>query len=537
MNRRTWIGPLGVRASLALSLALLGGCQTSPEPQVQSQPNMVLFVVDDMGWQDTSVPLHEEPTVWNSLYHTPNMERLAATGMRFTQAYAASPVCSPTRVSILTGKNPARTRITDWVGHGMYGNRYVRAPQWETDGLQPGHEQTLPEVLNGMGYRTIHIGKGHFGGDGTPGADPGTLGFDVAIGGGRAGSPDGSYFLPFDSVQYPGLGEYPDGTHINDALTQEANGQIDRAVAEGVPFFLNMAHYAVHTPIIDQGDPSYLERYGDRPDPEDDYAALLESMDASLGSVLDNLERHGISENTLIVFVSDNGGLSNHTRNATDSYTLPGGGSVRFERDRHNSPLKGGKGSAYEGGVRVPMIVSWARQSPEEAATPDLRIAPGSVSDHAVVTHDIFPTLLSAAGFEGAGSSIAELDGVDLTPLLIGEENAHADRAIYFHYPHQWYRDIGVGVGIQPFTSMRKGAWKLIYFYGDGDADGQGFDPVFELYDLHQDVGETVDLSDARPDVVGAMAREMSDWMIEVGAQTPISVTTDRPVPLPSSRR
>ena len=275
------------------------------------------------------------------------------------------------------------------------------------------------------GYRTIHIGKGHFGGSGTPGADPTQLGFDVNIAGGRSGSPDGSYFLPWDSVRHPGLEDYPPGTYINDALTREANSQIDRAVTDGVPFFMNMAHYAVHTPIIGQGDPTYLDGYSDRPDPEDDYAALLESMDASLGAILDNLEGHGIAEDTLIVFFSDNGGLSNHTRNADATYSTPDGTDLRFERDRHNSPLKGGKGSAYEGGVRVPMIVSWAGQAPgAPAISRRLPIEPGSVCTSPAISDDLLPTLLSAAGLAGAEEITRGIDGVDLSPLLRGDDDA-----------------------------------------------------------------------------------------------------------------
>jgi arylsulfatase A-like enzyme len=435
---------------------------------------------------------------------------------------------------MMTGKNPARTNVTDWVGHGRYGNQYVQAPEWEVDGLQPGREQTLPGILRAAGYRTIHIGKGHFGGSGTPGADPTQLGFDVNIAGGRSGSPDGSYFLPWDSIRHPGLEDYPQGTYINDALTREANGQIDRAVEDGVPFFMNMAHYAVHTPIIGQGDPAYLDGYSDRPNPEDDYAALLESMDASLGAILDNLERHGIAEDTLIVFFSDNGGLSNHTRNADAAYGTPDGTDMRFERDRHNSPLKGGKGSAYEGGIRVPMIVSFAGQSPDApTGSARLPIAPASVCTRPVISDDLLPTLLSVAGLPETGALPQGIDGVDLSPLLKGDDGIHPERAIYFHYPHQWYRDIGVGLGIQPFTAMRKGAWKLIYFYGDGYKDGLGLDPWFELYDLEQDVGEAVDLSQSRPEIVRDMAQEMHEWMVEVGARTPVSKTTDQPVPLP----
>lgn len=509
-----------------------GACQGRARPG--KHPNIILFLVDDMGWQDTSVPFHTQPTPWNSLYRTPSMERLANRGMRFTQAYSASPVCSPTRVSMMTGKNPARTNVTDWVGHGRYGNRYVQAPEWEVDGLQPGREQTLPGILRGSGYRTIHIGKGHFGGSGTPGADPTQLGFDVNIGGGRSGSPDGSYFLPWDSIRHPGLGDYPPDTYINDALTREANHQIDRAVADDVPFFMNMAHYAVHTPIIGQGDPAYLDGYSDRPDPEDDYAALLESMDASLGAIMENLERHGIAENTLVVFFSDNGGLSNHTRNDTATYEAVGGASVRFERDRHNSPLKGGKGSAYEGGVRVPMIVAWANQTPGAPGRAlQLPIEPGTVCTHPVISDDLLPTILGVAGIAEAEELSRGIDGVDLSPLLTGDEEAHPDRPIFIHYPHQWYRDVGIGEGIQPFTSMRKGSWKLIYFYGDGYRDSEGLDPWFELYDLSQDLGETFDLAQSQPDVVRSMAQGMHDWMVEVGAQTPVSIATGQPVPLP----
>lgn len=491
-----------------------------------------------MGWQDTSVPFHSEPTVWNSLYRTPNMERLASAGMRFTQAYSASPVCSPTRVSMMTGKNPARTNVTDWVGHGRYGNQYVQAPEWETEGLQPGQEQTIPEILRTSGYRTIHIGKGHFGGSETPGADPTQLGFDVNIAGGRSGSPDGSYFLPWDSIRHPGLEDYPHGTYINDALTLEANKQIDLAVADDIPFFMNMAHYAVHTPIVGQGDPAYLDGYAHRPDPEDDYAALLESMDASLGAILDNLEHHGIAENTLVVFFSDNGGLSNHTRNADATYTTPSGAGMRFERDRHNSPLKGGKGSAYEGGVRVPMIVSWAGGSkPPRVGTLRRPITPGSICTYPVISDDLLPTIIGVAGVPEADQFTSLIDGVDLSPLLMGEDAPQPHRPIYIHYPHQWYRDIGIGLGIQPFTAMRKGSWKLIYFYGDGYRDGEGLDPWFELYDLEHDVGESMDLAPSRPEVVRSMADELHDWMVEVGAQTPVSKNTNQPIPLPQTEK
>ena len=206
------------------------------------QPNIILFLVDDMGWQDTSVPFHSEPTVWNSLYRTPNMERLAERGMRFTQAYSASPVCSPTRVSMMTGKNPARTNVTDWVGHGRYGNQYVQAPEWQVDGLQPGRDRTLPELLRGAGYRTIHVGKGHFGARAFAGAEPKNLGFDWNVGGASFGSP-GSYYGEEDyglgtrraSSAVPHLEKYHGTeTFLTEALTIEANARFFDAI-EDVP--------------------------------------------------------------------------------------------------------------------------------------------------------------------------------------------------------------------------------------------------------------------------------------------------------------
>ncbi len=499
------------------------------------QPNIILFLVDDMGWQDTSVLFHTERTIWNELYKTPNMQRLADQGLRFTNAYAASPVCSPTRVSLMTGKNPARSHVSDWVGHGIASNRYVKAPNWAQTGLQPGQHTTLPGILQANGYRTIHVGKAHFGGGGTAGADPTRLGFDINIAGGHTGGPDGSYFLPWNASRHPGLEDHASGTYISDALTIEANKIIDQAVKDEVPFFMNMAHYAVHSPLSGQGDPDYLGQYKDRPNPEDDYAALLESMDASLGAILDNLEKHGIADNTVVIFFSDNGGLSNHSRNANATYTLANGKTIRYERDRHNMPIKAGKGSAYEGGMRVPMIVAWAGQKPGGLPCKSwLPITPGSKTECPVISDDMLPTVLKIAGVEGAETTMKGIDGQDLTPLFRNASIANPDRAIYFHYPHQWYRDIGVGLGIQPFTAMRKGDWKLIYFYGDGTQNGQGLDPWFELYNLRDDLSEAHNLAASQPEKARTLAAEMNAWMTQVGAQTPVSKATGQSVPLPA---
>jgi prepilin-type N-terminal cleavage/methylation domain-containing protein len=520
---------------LSLKVGAAAQTQSGPGGVEPNTPNIILFLVDDMGWQDTSVAFHTQATVWNELYRTPNMQRLADRGMRFTNAYAASPVCSPTRVSLITGKNPARTRVTDWVGHGRYGNRYIKAPAWASTGLQPGDTHTLPAILRKHGYRTMHVGKAHFGGRGTAGADPTTLGFDINIAGGHTGGPDRSYFLPWNASKHPGLQDYPADTYISDALTLEANKLIDQAVADNVPFFMNMAHYAVHSPLSAQGDPDYLGQYQDRPNPEDDYAALLESMDASLGAILDNLARHSIADNTIVIFFSDNGGLSNHSRNMKVTYTASSGATVTYQKDRHNMPIKGGKGAAYEGGLRVPMIVAWAGQKSDAAPfRTDLPIMPGSTSDCPVISDDLLPTVLRMAGLRDMSQYTQDIDGQDITPLFHGHALARSSRSIYFHYPHQWYRDIGVGLGIQPFTAMRKGNWKLVYFYGDGHKDGQGLDPWFELYDLAQDLGETENLLSSKPELARELILEMHAWMTKVGAQTPLSKANAQPVPLPT---
>ncbi len=329
------------------------------------KPNIVLFLVDDMGWMDTSVPFHTEVTDWNRRYRTPYMERLAASGMKFTQAYACS-VCSPTRVSLMTGLNAARHSVTNWTLHKNASNdrphEQLIFPRWNMNGLSPVpgiertvHAKPLPAFLRGAGYRTIHVGKAHFGAIGTPGADPLNIGFDVNIAGHAAGGP-GSFlgtqnfsasWRKGDRVwDVPGLEQYHgQDFFLTEALTIEANRAVDQAVAAGEPFFLYMSHYAVHVPFAKDRRfyPKYVQAGLSRT--EAMYAAMVEGMDKSLGDILDNVERHGMTDNTIVLFMSDNGGLSAHGR----------GGQPHT----HNKPLSSGKGSAHEGGIRVPMIVRW----------------------------------------------------------------------------------------------------------------------------------------------------------------------------------
>ena len=513
-------------------ILMLSACLVAAE-----KPNVILFVVDDMGWQDTSVEFHTERTAWNDLYHTPNMEKLAARGMRFRAAYSSHPVCSPTRVSFMTGMNPARSGVDDWVGHGQSKNRFLKSPKWRSKGLQPGDGiTTLPSIMKQHGYRTIHVGKAHFGNG--KGADPTNLGFDVNIGGSHGGGPWGGWYSPWlgkHKAMYPNLGDRPEGEYLTDAITAKAEALIAEAVADEVPFFMNLAHFAVHTAIA-AGPEAYLQPYADgRPKVERDYGSMLTGMDASLGAVLARLEdpngdgdrADSIAANTIILFVSDNGGLSNHTRMAKGGHSLADGREVSYRRDFHNTPSKSGKGSGYDGGMRIPMIVAWAGQTPGgDYVNDEVKIPPGSACDEPVHGDDIFPTILSLAQIANPVAP-EQQDGQDLRGLLSGGKFTRA-KALFWHYPHQWYRDVGVGLGIEPFSAMRVGKWKLIYFYGDGISDGQGQDPRVELYDLSADIGETRNLASSAPERTRDMQTALFDWLKQVGAGIPVVTATGK---------
>jgi len=513
-----------------LLLAVASVLQAAP-------PNIVVFFVDDMGWQDTSVPFHEEVTVWNQIYRTPHMQRLADQGLKLTNAYSASPVCSPTRASIMTGMNPARTHVTDWVrpdGRESNGNRHIRPAPWRQPGLQPGDGfQTLPHLLREAGYYTIHVGKAHFGArDHAGGHDPTQLGFDINIAGSAEGLPRSGYFSPWVNHPglFPGLDDEPEGRYLTTVLTEKSIEAVDDALARNKPFFLYLSHYAVHTPLPGQGDPAFLDNYGDDiPAVERDYAAMTESMDQSLGDILDALHERGVADNTLVIFLSDNGGLSNHTRANLPDEDGP------WKRDMHNTPLRSGKGSAYEGGIRVPMIVAWAGQKPDGAPLrASLAIRPGSVTHEPVITDDLLPTLLAVAGVKNPVPA-ERLDGVNLVPLF-GGDSIERPRALVWHYPHQWYRDIGVGPGIEPFSALRHGDWKILYFYGDGYVDGGADDPRWELYNLRQDIGETRNLVAEHPDVAAELARMLLERLKEMDAMTPVSKATGEMIPMPLYR-
>ncbi|AUC83837.1 sulfatase [Polaribacter sp. ALD11] len=502
-----------------LFLAVFLGCKTvNKDTEInEEKPNIILFMVDDMGWQDTSVPFWKEKTAYNSRYHTPNMERLASQGMKFTQAYA-TPVCTPTRVSLISGMNAARHKVTNWTFKRdismVTPPKGLKIPLWNLNGAQPTdtvprsvHITPLPQLLKNNGYETIHVGKAHFGAIGTPSADPKTLGFNVNIGGHAAGQP-GSYYGTDDFRSLnsqttiwdvPGLEKYHGkDIFLTETLTKEAITAIDNSIAVDKPFYLYMSHYAVHTPI--QGDPRFEQKYIDQGlhPTEAKYASLLEGMDKSLGDLMNHLEEKGIVENTIILFMSDNGGLSAVAR----------GG----KKHTHNKPLSSGKGSVHEGGIREPMLVKWPGITKEN-----------SISNDFVIIEDFFPTILELAKIDGY-KTVQIVDGKSFTPILKGEKQDNTNSALIWHYPNNWGP---TGPGIGATSTIRKGDWKLIYYH---------LDISFELFNITADIGETTNLAFKEGKKLQALASELSTYLRSVDAQMPTNTNTNELVPLPDNK-
>ncbi|MFT7463005.1 MAG: arylsulfatase A-like enzyme [Pseudohongiellaceae bacterium] len=489
----------------ALTLTSCAGSQaalSTPPPQ----PNLIVFLVDDLGWQDISLPLDHEPTPFNERYRTPNVERLAAQGMTFTQAYASAPVCTPTRTSLMTGRSPARNHITYWTLNADSDTSAPFAgllpPAWNVNGLQPD-DVTLPALLGQAGYRTIHVGKAHFGAQGTLGSDPINLGFDVNVAGHGAGAP--ASYLARESFSrgnvwdVPGLESWHGSdAYLTEALSAEALSAVRDAVAAGQPFFLNMAPYAVHTPIM--ANPRHVDDYPGLPPVEAAYASMIAGVDKALGELLDLLDELDIAGETVVIFTSDNGGLSAHGR-AGEPHT-------------HNAPLRSGKGSYYEGGLRVPAVVRW----------PGVTEA-GSRSLVPIITHDLFHTLLAMAGVSLTAKQRWVLDGMDISPLLKGSSTWSEQvsfRTLFWHQPHYW----GIpGPGIEPFSAMRWGRFKLIYRH---------LDRGFELYDLQVDLGERHDLAPSQPELLQQLAGDLKRWLRRSGAQMSIDEESGEPVQWPA---
>ncbi|MBI1355047.1 MAG: sulfatase-like hydrolase/transferase [Acidobacteria bacterium] len=461
-----------VLRAAAVLLSLLPAAAVGAQP-----PNIVLILADDLGWTDLAC--------YGSDYHrTPRTDQLAREGLRFTDAYAACQSCSPTRASILTGRYPARLHLTDWIPGRTPDGSPLSPPDW-TNYLRHG-EITIAEALAPAGYVSASIGKWHLG---KKGWFPQDQGFAVNVLGSAAGSHARMFppYWPPTQLRTVGLEPLSDvrgDEYLTDRLTREAEAFLE--AHRDQPFFLYLSHFAVHARI--QGKPELVRRYEARPpgryhhNPE--YAAMLESLDESVGRIVDKLEALGLSERTLVVFYSDNGGLSK-------------GGAITSNR-----PLRGEKSTAWEGGVRVPLIARWPGVVP-----------PGRETGEPVSSPDLFPTFLEAAGVEPP----VEIDGKSLLPLLRGEEFRRGP--IFWHAPH--YNAHTPVLTMTPYGAVRDGDWKLIERYEDGS---------IELYNMAEDLGETTDLSAERPEVAARLRGLLADWRGSVGAQTPTANPDADPV-------
>ncbi|ANH80000.1 sulfatase [Niabella ginsenosidivorans] len=484
----------------------------------QQRPNIILFLVDDMGWQDCSLPFWKEKTALNKKYHTPNMERLAAEGMKFTNAYGA-PVCTPSRTALLTGMSPAHLRITNWTAPAKNSNTDREDDQfapadWNINGLSPvpGIQNTayatpFPRLLKEAGYYTIHVGKAHWGAVGTPGANPYNMGFMVNIAGHAAGSPQ-SYWASQNygnfPKQQPRAQAVPDleqyfgtDTFLTEALTLEALKALEEPVKRKQPFYLNMAHYAVHTPIM--ADERFIKKYLDAglDSTEAAYATLVEGMDKSLGDIMDYLERKDIDKNTVIIFMSDNGGLSLAPERGGKAHT-------------QNLPLRAGKGSVYEGGIREPMIVKY----------PGIT-KPATTADQYVIIEDFFPTILEMAGVKKY-QTIQQPDGRSFMPVLKNPGWKDDTRDLVWHFPNKWVKDDGPGINY--FSAIRKGNWKLVYSIRSGKT---------ELYNLDEDIGEAKDLSAQYPAKVSELRSLLGFRLKSWNAPMPVDKKTKQPAAWP----
>jgi arylsulfatase A-like enzyme len=453
----------------------------SAEP---ARPNIIIFLADDLGARDLGC-------YGSTFYDTPNLDRLAAQGMKFTQAYAACPVCSPTRASLLTGRWPQRTGVTDYIGAAQPQNwkrptKLLPAPYAEQLALE---ENTLAEALKGAGYATMHAGKWHLGG---PKFFPEHQGFDVNRGGLDRGGPYGGkkYFSPYDN---PKLSDGPDGEHLADRLAAECGKFIE--ANKDRPFFVSYWLYDVHTPLM--GKPELVKKYQERAKKitADEwgregerqvrltqnhavYGAMVETMDGAVGAVLAKLDALGLATNTLVIFTSDNGGLSTSEGSPTS-----------------NEPWRGGKGWLYEGGVREPLIARWPA-----------RVRPATTSDRIIITPDIFSTVVEACGLPPVPSA---QDGVSFLAALRGEPQP-ARAPVFWHYPHYGNQ------GGFPGGALRDGDWKLIERYETG---------ALELYNLARDGRERTNLVAQESARVKTMHAQLVAWRKEVGAKMPVANT------------
>ena len=448
-------------------IVLLFALFATPCLFAKKRPNFVFFLVDDLGWGDLGC--------YGSKFHeTPHLDKLAAEGMKFTNAYSACTVCSPSRAAIITGRYPGRLHLTDWItGHGRR-NPKLLIPKWKT---KMDHELiTLPEALKEAGYRTQFTGKWHLMPIGKPDFKehyPDSHGFDINVAGREWGQPKGrgKYFSPFGM---PNLDDGKAGDFLTDRLTDEAVKFVRESKDE--PFLLYFSYYTVHGPIMSK--PALLEKYKKKAASFDKqsnervhaaYAGMIESLDDSVGRVLAALEETGVADDTVVIFTADNGGTS----------------------EQSSGGLRGAKALSYEGGTREPALVKWPG-----------KVKPGSVCDVPAIGMDFYPTMLEMAGLPARPKE--HLDGISLVPWLIEAARSPTRESLYWHYPH--YHKT------KPYGAIRKGDWKLIEFFEEGK---------LELYDLKNDPSESNDLADSNPKKREELLADLRNWRKSVDAQMP----------------
>jgi len=458
LTRGEFLKRIGVSAvGLAGSMQWLGYASPGkPDPR-NRKPNYIFILIDDMGWRDLAC-------FGSTFYETPHIDRLAAQGMKFTDAYAAGPVCSPTRASIMTGKHPARLRLTNFIpGSEPRKNPKLTQPKFERQVAL--EEVTIAEALKPAGYVAGHIGKWHLGG---AQFHPDKQGFDL------------SFVTGGDHVNWKVSPPFQSRAgYLADCLTDEAEKFIE--ANKDNPFFLYLCHFAVHIPL--QAKQDYIGKFAAKAKPEEPqhnttYAAMIQSVDESVGRVMKQLDRLGLADNTVVVFMSDNGGLAVKEGPNTPATS--------------NAPLLAAKGYVYEGGIRVPLIVRWPGA-----------VRPGSVCSVPVSSVDFYPTMLEIAGVQDDPNHV--VDGESVVPLLKEAGGLKRD-ALYWHYPH--YSNQG---GL-PGGAVRKGDYKLIEFYDDNH---------LELYNLKDDIGEKNNLAGKMPEKAAELHKMLRSWLREVNAQMP----------------
>ncbi|OHB80252.1 MAG: hypothetical protein A2W31_03155 [Planctomycetes bacterium RBG_16_64_10] len=443
---------------------------------VAERPNIVLILADDLGWSDLAC-------YGSDLHETPGVDRLASEGIRFTDAYAPAPVCTPTRAAILSGEHPARLHMTTWREAAKDPPRGGPVVPPVTVENLPRAKITVAERLHAAGYVTAHLGKWHVG---DASHYPETQGFDVAVGGTHWGCP-ATYFYPYRGLSHgdlryvPGLGLGRDGDYLTDRLTDEAIRVIETAGTR--PFFLYLAYYTVHTPL--EAKPALVEHFKARIQPgmrhaNATYAAMVRSLDENVERILDLLRQRGIADRTMVIFTADNGGFLGPWRD--------------FPAVTNNAPLRSGKGSLYEGGVRVPLVVRW----PKVAET-------GTACHQPVVLTDLYRTLVEAAGVEVAAGEVCG-DGISLVPLLRDVDAALPRDTLYWHYPHYYSTTT-------PVSALRSHDWKLLEYLEDGR---------LELYNLRDDLAEQHDLAEQNPAQTAVLRDQLHAWRTNVGAQMPV---------------